>query len=926
MIGRSDELDRLLRLAPGDGPRVGLVGGEPGVGKTLLLAALATRLERGGCRVLRGYATPASAARPHDLLRSLASAAVAGWDEVPAPLTGRRAAVVRLVGPVAPRLAPADDPADDELAWVGAELVTHLATEEPTALVVDDLHWADAESLDVLDRVLAGAAPVLLVAAYRSTAIDATGPARDWITRVERRQDVEHLRLGPFDLDETRRLLAEHRGAAPAEAVVRRLRERTGGNPFFLVELLQANAHRPLDELADGALPPTVSVLLEDQLCCVEAGPRRTLDRLAVLGQRVGFDELLAVSDRDEAEVLDDVKVLIDAGLVREEGPDVLGFRHALLQEAVLARVLTRERRLVHQRALDWVLATGGDESLVVHHAAAAGRHELVVDAARRAAPRALLEGSPRRALALADAGLERQPDDDVLLAAAARACWQLGLRAEAQGHAEALLEQAVAADDPAAEAVALGLLVRLLWEVGEETARSRLADQLQRATERLPAGTARAQALADLAQTAMLTEDSERAIALADEAIALALAAGDRRIAVQAAVEKGSALTALDTHDRAARDLLVQAVDDAERLGDVISLIRAVNNLVHHSQALTADEEDALLDRAMDAAGRLADPGTLDYLVSSLRLRRPLRQGLLEEVRRGLAPLRARPDAGIERITDWLVVETGDEAAVRRVVDRLAEAPELHRLLVATAGAVALDDPRADHLAARIAVGLAQAQRCDHPWHAAEAMPLTMAVLLTEGWHPELVPPVLDWLDRELASLTWTAALLRALRAEADARWADALAELDRAQPEVRLQPAVVRAELAFARARALQATGRPDEALAAADAALAELEHWPGRRRDRITRWRQAAAAPVGIEGADGDLPGGALTAREREVAALVAEGLSNGEIADRLYISRKTASVHVSNILAKLGVGGRTEIATWVVRRRAEPAGRP
>jgi DNA-binding NarL/FixJ family response regulator len=101
-----------------------------------------------------------------------------------------------------------------------------------------------------------------------------------------------------------------------------------------------------------------------------------------------------------------------------------------------------------------------------------------------------------------------------------------------------------------------------------------------------------------------------------------------------------------------------------------------------------------------------------------------------------------------------------------------------------------------------------------------------------------------------------------------------------------------------------------------------VALLARWPGPRRTRMERFaRLLRPTLTGRDPADAG-----LTSRELEVAALVAEGLSNGEIAERLFISRKTASVHVSNILAKLGAANRTEIATWVVRRRPLPMSSP
>ncbi len=118
------------------------------------------------------------------------------------------------------------------------------------------------------------------------------------------------------------------------------------------------------------------------------------------------------------------------------------------------------------------------------------------------------------------------------------------------------------------------------------------------------------------------------------------------------------------------------------------------------------------------------------------------------------------------------------------------------------------------------------------------------------------------------------------------------------------------------MALARSHAALGHRSDALVAVNAALGLLENWPGWRRDEAT----ALAERLG--GASDD---GQLTAREHEVAALLADGLTNAEVARRLFISPKTAAVHVSNILAKLGMTNRAEVAAWVVRtERAATAG--
>lgn len=119
------------------------------------------------------------------------------------------------------------------------------------------------------------------------------------------------------------------------------------------------------------------------------------------------------------------------------------------------------------------------------------------------------------------------------------------------------------------------------------------------------------------------------------------------------------------------------------------------------------------------------------------------------------------------------------------------------------------------------------------------------------------------------------------------------------------------LRATVRLALARALAATGQREAALEQLEEAQAHLADWPGWRREAVD------AAMARLSARKPTVGHGPITAREREVALLLAEGLSNGEIAKRLYISTKTASVHVSNLLTKLGMSNRAEIAVWAAR---------
>jgi DNA-binding CsgD family transcriptional regulator len=192
------------------------------------------------------------------------------------------------------------------------------------------------------------------------------------------------------------------------------------------------------------------------------------------------------------------------------------------------------------------------------------------------------------------------------------------------------------------------------------------------------------------------------------------------------------------------------------------------------------------------------------------------------------------------------------------------------------------------------------------------------LAAALRAGLTPAEMRPLVDhvgsYVGHRLPATNPWRRLLDAQLAEAEGRAGDAAALYVAAAEELGSAPEVLAGHRGTAHvgaARGLIAEGRLDEARRQAEAAAPFLARWRGWRVDEL----RAVQRRLGL----GPEPSGpeALTPREREVAALLAEGLSNAQVAERLYISPRTAAVHVSNILAKLGMASRTEVAAWVVR---------
>jgi DNA-binding CsgD family transcriptional regulator len=952
MVGRGAELARVRRLLERAAePQVALVGGEAGVGKTRLVQELLTALPD-GVTVLAGQAEQGGPGRPYQLLLEAVSPFVADWTELPEALAGREQALRLLLAPVAPALAPDGGPPEPEEAADRAfpaetllrgalDLVRYLTVrvQRPpdgrtaSALVVfEDLHWADPGSLTLLGRLASSPGlPVLLLGTYRAEAVDRR--LTDLMADLERRRSVEHVLLRRLRRVEVIELLsAVYRRPIPP-SVADALHRRTAGNPFFIEELLVAAGNAPPEELPSLPLPANLTEALLRHLDGLDPEQRRVVDAAAVLGQRIPFDLLAMVTGTGEDELIGVLRALVGRGLIVEEDTDVFSFRHALTREAVAGRLLGRERRRLHEKALACLREQDShDWAALAHHAAGAGRWDEVLETARSGARHYLRTGSTFQALELAELALEEADADIGLLELAVRAAWSIGLRERAVERAERWRRLASEAGRDVDHARALRLLARLRWEAGEQEAHRQMVDEALAVAERL--GPCEEQVLVYnlAAEAAVLSDDFDGTLAWADRALALAEQVHAPKAVPAILTNKGSALLALPGRLPEGVALLERVIDEGAAHGEPLAVLRAFNNLLVAIRPLwPAERSHALVDRMATVVDRLGWHGLLTQVATH-------RASVLVEVHGDL--LRARailasllPYEGEPRAPDvfWAVLldctlefEAGDlDQAAQRVEqartsaigsvdnERRLEANAIAAQIAAVDGR--LDDasallkeivtiattakPRSKYVAAAWFGGLREALRAG--LDPGEVRLLYQALQpITSAPSPYMDPAWPDHLEGALA--------------EADGDPERALAAYGAALADrgYRRPPAVV-ADVQQGMARCLLALGRFEQARGHAEAAVRLLERWPG--------WRRADAEALLRRLGGGQTTSGpeALTPREREVAALLAEGLSNADLARRLYISPKTASVHVSNILTKLGMSSRTEIAAWAAR---------
>jgi DNA-binding CsgD family transcriptional regulator/tetratricopeptide (TPR) repeat protein len=984
LVGRDEELARLLaavqRAAAGRGAGV-LLAGDAGVGKTRLLDELAARATAGGLRLLVGHCVDlGDVGLPYlpfvDLLRPLA----ADPDTAPAALS-RPALAALLAGraevlPVREEDRPGGDPVDRVLRPPGddgrlqlfesvAALLAEVAAATPLLVVLEDVHWADRSSRDLLRYLFARLAdePVAVVASYRSDDLHRRHPLRPLLAELVRLPGVERSELAPLPDPAVAQLVRDRAagdGGLP-DATVDDVVARAEGNAFYAEELLAA-------ALAGEQLPGGLADVLLSRVEQLPPGAQQVLRVAAVAGRRVRHELVAAVAGLDPAALEAALAEAVHAHLLVVTGDGRYAYRHALLREAVLADLLPGARVRLHAAVAAHLAAvpSAGTAAERAYHARESNDLPVALAASLEAAEQARRVGAPAEQLQHLETALalwpvvpdaaERTGRDQVsLLVDAAAAARRGGELQRATALLRAALDALGADGDAAARARVHYTLAQLATRVGDVRAALEHSATALDLVPAEPPSEVRAWALATRVRACYAADRTEEAERAATEALAVADALG----LDSAWADTAMSLLQLRPGHLAAGERLHEALARARRSGDAEVEMRAwylIAASAHEDgrlpEALAASDEG--LRRAAELGVEWsAYAAEVRHLAVVARYAAGHWDGSL-----ALAEQMARvPDmaAHVRAASLMVLVGRGDPAAAGRLAwaRGLADRLDGHVLLLLATAAAEVDlAAQAGDAAAAAAAAVRAARRIEQLWGddrlaVVRLVTCALAAVADAAAEARLLG------DRDAAA-RWVGSgeeLVAAGRAAWDAfpawlgpvgvegrAWAarlDAEADRLRGEDDAAAWRAVVAAfdyghvpETARARLRlaaALLAADERDAAageLRAAHAAATELGATP--LREAVVALARRARLETGLPGARPVDPDAVLTPREQEVLGLLAQGRTNRQIGAALYISEKTASVHVSNILAKLGAGGRTEAVALAAERGLLPLG--
>ena len=964
LVGRDDMMAladrRLVTAARGSGQLL-LLAGEAGIGKTRLLTQIIARAIDLGFSVHSAGAYP----RDHELAGGLLADLAADLTRSPetsaigAGLARRLGDIGRTTHPLPPA-----DPADGDAHWLRRILITDLAdaicslgaAAGPVMITLEDLHWADDSTLAVLERIgrQLPSLTMVVVCTFRSDELYPRLPLRDWRTRLLTQRLAEEVRLTRLSPQDTAVMSAAISGIVLPEDVTDGLYARSDGIPLHVEEFLatiagSSTAAEVPDTLADAVLTRAQRL----------SPPARALaDAASVIGRSFDVDLLTSIADRDPTTVDDGLRELTDRFFVQPQ-PDRSGydFRHALIRDALYADLTPHRRRQLHARTAEAAVAAGFGDAFVSDQYERANHPSGAHDRAIAAAAGAVAISAHREAVELYQRALRTLP----AATTAARRASLLGR----------LATELAAIDDNDGAQDTFALAHQLLRGIGDDIGAAGLVPAMAaiahlrgagldervrllreglslvdrgsaEAASAAPAERTRKQLHAALSAAYMLDRRLDESIA--DGQIARQLGnsavgtAGDSdETECNLAVTLGSVLVFAGRSDEGWQ-MLEDAVAVGRRSRWEAEAARAYRMISTSASVLVEyDRAERWLADGIDYAERTERFNDRHYMSAHL--------------------------AHVHWATgDWQAAEAQARHALAD--GRSGITTKITALIVLGYLGFGRDEPAVAtaHLAQAADLGgqMRELQRVSPAWWG----------LAETALHADRPDEAIDWCERGLVAssavrdaaylfpfvLTGTRAQLASDNLTGARDWVSRSTELVLQRGIPGTVGVVPHAEglLLLHEGR----TGRAHELLSGAvdfwhrrrrfwegTQAMLDLARCAARSRRPAeaaslagtaaglaaaagaTLLSIAAAAQLGATAREpGDTEPPLLTARESEVARLVAGGATNREIAAALTIAPKTVAAHIEHILAKLGATRRTQIASWVVTRQSPVAGTP
>jgi DNA-binding CsgD family transcriptional regulator len=936
IVGRDSELARLgaLRDAAFAGrAATALIGGEAGVGKTSLTNAFITSTQRAdpSVLVLRGECVPLGGeglpyapvvGLLHDLADQLGEAELL-------ELAGAGAAELRWL---IPEFGAPAEPVDGtrpanrlRLFETISRLLTQAARRAPLIIVVEDLHWADDSSRHLIEFLVRSITdvPVLIMISYRTDELTRRHPLRPFLGEIGRVPSVHRLEIGPLDDAAVEQLIALSCDLDDQQrpGLVKRLAVASG-IPFFVVELIRASGD-------GGDVPETLRDTLMLRISRVGEECQRLLRLMAVGGIRVEHNLIAAVWNAPEDQLEQILREATEANILIADKSGY-AFRHALMREVLHDDLLPGELTRMHRAYAEALEADPGLGPTSVravqlaHHWYAARDNQAAFRCSVQAAR--LQHYGYAEALRHYERALELWDVVDNPESAAGPLPEFLDEAsdvANSAGNGEravAMLNEALRLAGPGAapEATALRLARKARYmlnlvqpgvlELVEEAVGLVRSDEPTRFRARL----------LDYQAMTRLLLDKPAAIEAARGAIAVAQAIGDKDIESSARNTLGCALATLGIDvDGGLAELRTAgriAVSDRQRVRYYINLSDTLTLLGHYAEAARVAAEGQafaaevglyglsgvvmLSGNAAEAAIALGDWGRARAMVEDALRTDPTGNQWIHQ-RRLLATITLWMDDDAEAV-DAILED------LQRFTQIAVNGPQYHAAICSVRAELALSRRRPD-----LAWQIVRSTIESLPWREpGYDLGFVGDAAVAYGQHPQRPEEWRQWLAEQIKNVPDLPVVdqgLPFITAELGGTvqaWRQAVG----AMTEAKSPPHMI-AYGWFRLAQLEAAAGLVEDSRqsAARSRALAEKL---GLRL--ILRFVDGLTSAIGRTKADDGSPLAQLTSREREVLALVADGLSNRQIGDRLVISTKTASVHVSNILAKLGVGSRGEAA--------------